>query len=254
MGSFYKIREALWPILDPEEESQIKSISDIDLKIDGKDIDQALELAQEYYNSEKERVKQVESKSTIFIGSFGVAIAIIIAVVKDIMDSSSVKYDLFSIITILGLSVVVIYLCRALLFSIKALERKGFSNIGYKDIIQPKGDIDYKKHLITCLINYTRINFKAVNEKVDYMTMAQEYFKRAIICIIGFSIFLCAYTSFFSNSNIGTTISKVLRNISQVKVNTWIIILIFMLICICIIWLTINSIRYKKILKNMESK
>ncbi|MFT8930742.1 MAG: hypothetical protein ABF969_15570, partial [Sporolactobacillus sp.] len=42
--------------------------------------------------------------------------------------------------------------------------------------------------MIETLYNTTKRNSSIINLKADYMTMAQEYFKRAIIQIAAFSI------------------------------------------------------------------
>src|SRR5699024_2632073 len=98
--------------------------------------------------------------------------------------ASSNKYDLFSFLLFFSLFIFIIYISRTLWFSLKTLERKSFYTVSVEDFLSQKKEEDYYKELIVRISNKTKKNFNVINEKVDNMTMAQEYFKRAIIVIV----------------------------------------------------------------------
>lgn len=75
----------------------------------------------------------------------------------------------------------IVYLTRTLWFSVKCLERKAYYTINYD--LYNKLDDGYLKHMIAEISTVINKNHKVINEKVDYMVMAQEYFKRAIIVL-----------------------------------------------------------------------
>jgi|GEM_PF-5122818 hypothetical protein len=95
---------------------------------------------------------------------------------------------------------------------IKAIEVRNYYQPSLQDFITKNtSNTSYKKKVITTLVNRTLYNFKTTNLKVDYLNMAQAYFKRAIfstvifVLLIGISII---YSNKYSNnaSNRGNAI------------------------------------------------
>jgi hypothetical protein len=89
-------------------------------------------------------------------------------------------------------SIIIIYLCRAVLYSIDALSRKSYSAIGIPQFIYT-GDPNYKKKLFLEIRNTIYSNFRAINQKVDSMTMAQEFFKCAVRTVIILAVMLLIF-------------------------------------------------------------
>ena len=189
MWSYIKkngFREFIWPLLDALEEHDPREICEKDCNWNEDEIDVILEYAEKYQESEEKRNKDVESKSTIFIGTFGVAATVLISLIKDMISNNSESLTHIKLLLICMMTLSIIYLCRAIWFSIKVLERRNFHTIGFPDFML-SNCADKKKQLVINHYNKTKRNHDVINIKVDYMTMAQEYFKRAIVVFAIFS-------------------------------------------------------------------
>lgn len=215
-----KIREFIWPLLDELEEIKPKQIVEEDCKFDNDEIDLMLKYIEKYSDSEDKRITQVESKATIFIGIFGVVITVLLNLIKSILTQENISFNTSIISTILILAV--IYLCRAIWFAIKALERRNYHKLGFPNFMLENCPSKKKKILIKEYNNIKK-NQLEINIKVDYMTMAQEYFKRAIIVVAGFSIIIL----------INEVIIKyidILTFIKNININWWICILLILIL------------------------
>jgi len=192
-----EIREIFWPLLEPLKKSSPVQISKDDIKLNDEDnLKIAYDWAVKYYENEEKRRSSIEGKSTIFIGTVGFLITILLTITKDLSSLSGYQ----SIVSVIAFVIIIIYLCRVVWFAIRALARNHYHAIGLKDFIVE--DDNYRKQLITTLINCAKKNAKAVDLKVDYMTMAQEYFKRAIWAIAIYSVILMIFVLYKSQDNI----------------------------------------------------
>lgn len=208
------IREYIWPLLEPLEEITPRVIKEEDCNWKNEEIELMLNYIEKYVGSEESRKSQVESKATIFIGTFSVVITVLLSLVKDILvkDISSANNS-NNMVVVLVMVLAVIYLCRAIWFSIKALERRRYYSFGFPDFMFSDSDINIKKKkIIVNQYNNIKKNQLEINLKVDYMTMAQEYFKRAIIIVSGFSILTFVNEVILRNFNIMEVINNLNTN------------------------------------------
>lgn len=184
----YKIREFIWPLLEPENINEdTKKINSKKILIKEPDnLKVAFELVIKNYDAENERRKSVESKSIIFIGTISLITTILITISKDFFLKENIKYDANSILFIATVIIYIVYLTRTLWFSVKCLERRAYHTINYD--LYNKSDDEYLKCVIAELSTIINKNHKVINEKVDFMVMAQEYFKRAIILLAAYPI------------------------------------------------------------------
>lgn len=191
--NWIKIRDFFWPMLDGEEKSISNKLEESDCNFqDNENLDKAIELALLYAKSEDERRSSVETKAALFVGTFSLAVTILISVVKDfILNMRSYSIVVLSMIVAFT-SIIIIYLCRAVLYSIDALSRKSYSAIGIPQFIYT-GDPNYKKKLFLEIRNTIYSNFRAINQKVDSMTMAQEFFKCAVRTVIILAVMLLIF-------------------------------------------------------------
>lgn len=225
------IRECIWPLLDPLEEIKPKEIKVEDCKWEeNEEIDLMLNYIEKYSASEDSRKSQVESKATIFIGIFGVVITVLLNLVKDIIvKDTSTANNGSSIVVVLVMILAIIYLCRAIWFSIKTLERRRYYSFGFPDFMFIKSEIK-KKQIIVKQYNNLKKNQLEINLKVDYMTMAQEYFKRAIIVVAGFSILILINETILNKFNIIEAVNNL--NTNWILVSLGILILILYILVI----------------------
>lgn len=234
-----QIRGFFWPLLDPPLEKSHQKVSIADITIDDMHIDTAYKLAMSSYSEEEDRKKTIESKSTIFIGTLGVVITIILGVSKFVSEKPSFKNG----ILLTAFVIISLYLCRSLWFSIKALERKGYHRLSHNDFISLTQE-DYLKSLIVKIINYTNSNSVVINEKVDYMVMAQEYFKRAIVTIFicSFLVFLIFFLRFYIDIN---CFKKALFFFNSISISFTLIELLFFLVCLSYVLIAFLFVKIK---------
>ncbi len=175
-----EIREIFFPLLEgdvPEPELFKKE----SFKYSEEETDKLIEIAKEYQTSEDDRRKEVESKASIFIGTFAVAATIMLSLAKDFIK---IKVSVTALLTIFLVFVTIVYLCIAIIYSIKCLSRKNYEVVGFPEwLLTDKDILEKKKELLFKLLNAVKTNQNVINEKVDYMVMAQEYFKRAVVCV-----------------------------------------------------------------------
>lgn len=235
-----ELRELFWPILDPPSPFKIKTVTLEDCKFNEKDIDMELSYIEAYKASEDERRRSVESKATIFIGTFSVAVTVLINLAKEFFTNNDAtnKYDSILVILII---MIIIYLCRAIQFSIKTLERRNYSTFGFPDFMFT--DSDQKKRLILIKqYNSIKKNQEEINIKVDFMVMAQEYFKRAVSIVV-----FLAIVFFFRYSFLTVNMTKVINNILPKNFERSIILvfaLALIFLCVLIFKIKTNKILY----------
>lgn len=230
------VREFFWPLLEPLNSKEKRHITIDDISVQEEELDTALDMAIKYYDSEEKRVSEIESKSTIFIGSIGFTVIILIGVTREYIFNQNLQYNLFTVISTMMWIVIVTYLAMTVWYSIKALEKKAYHKLSYSDFIA--SNENYKRQIILKVVSKTRENHANVNLKVDYMTMAQEYFKRAIVTIVVYSI-IAGLNILLKEINIGSTIYI----LNRVTLNTWLIIAILFFMIINFILL---SLLYRK--------
>jgi len=221
--TFTKVREVFWPLLERYVESPKTQISTGDIKIEKEsDLKIAYELAQKFYDDERERNKTIETKSIVFISSIGFVITFIIGITNLLLSSKNIRLDLIVVILAMIAFLIIIYFVRAAWYSIKALKRREFKVLNISDITQY--DKDYLKEIAAKIINISKENSKVINLRVDFMTMAQEYYQRAIITLVVYSFLI--FFILIKNLRLGSdnAISYWHRLKFEFNIDNWILI------------------------------
>lgn len=240
MKVMHFIRELIWPMLEGEPVNYSNQIECPQLK-DDDEKKKALSFSVKMYDEQRERIKAVESKSIIFIGLFSSVIAIMSFVVKDIIMAKT----LVSIIITVICSVIIIYACQVMIFAIRALERKGYTVISEKTFL----NID-DNQIIQNIINSIKKNYNTINQKVDYMTMAQEFIKRiiAIFIILAFLLIVVSGHKFFSIYEI-----NIPRFIYTINNSIYYNLVILIILLLLLIWNIIISVKLFILFKSKKS-
>jgi Ca2+/Na+ antiporter len=187
------IREFFWPILEPLEPVNIEEITIEDCKFDESEIEFELKILKELKKNEDERRKDVESKATIFIGTFIVAVTLLINLIKEFVLSKNNQASFLNDVAIILLSLTIIYLCQAIKYSIKTIEKRNYTIVGFPKFML-SNKLDKKRMILVKQYNALKKNQEQINIKVDYMTMTHEFFKRAVYAVTLFTfIFLLNY-------------------------------------------------------------
>jgi hypothetical protein len=246
MRVFRNLRELIWPLLEKSKKQEPILIDECKISIESNQLDGALKQAMDYYNTENERNRIVEGKSSIFIGTMSVAISVVLGVTSILFNSRD--FDNNTLLLISFLFILILYLSRTLWFSIKVLEREGFHIIEIDDFLFKASNEDYNKRLIADITNKTRKNSIIVNKKVSNMAMAQEYFKRAIVIIPIYSIILLISFITKSKIRIFDIISTSINSINISQITNWTLVVLYSLVLISIVLsiIVLNKLKNKK--------
>jgi hypothetical protein len=233
MKLFENIREFFWPLLEKGEAQKIQKLEPNEIKVENKHLEQTLKYALDFYESEAQRKKTVEGKSSLFISIISVITSIILGVTTVLVKTNDFSVVLLFLIFLLF--VLSIYMSRTVWFSLKTLERKAYYSISINDFLIGEKNDDYFKKIISDITNKVRKNSIVINEKVDNMTMAQEYFKRAIVIVSFYSFVILIFFISKSGVNFPKLFSNGVSFLNSLNLNAWNIVILYSLIAISLI-------------------
>ncbi len=240
MKIFSQIREFFWPLLEKEEIKPRKKLEKKDINVDKTHLEETLKYAIENYKSEEERRKNIESKSSLFISIISVVTAVILGVTTVLIKVDNFNFILLILIFILF--ILSVYMSRTIWFALKTLERKEYFSISINDFLIIEKEDDYFKKLIVEISNKINHNSLTINEKVDNMTMAQEYFKRAIVVVSIYSLLILIYFGSKTGLDYELYIKKSFETFNSLNISGWNILIMYSLIIISL-FLSIKAIR-----------
>jgi hypothetical protein len=180
---FIDIREFFWPLLESEKKKKALSNTEpnIFIHIADENLDKAFELKLKIFENEDERRKGVESKAALFISTISVVSSIVVAANSLIIGNKD--YNLAVKVSVTVSFILSLYAARAVWFSVKALERGTYHVVDFSDINLRGKKNEYLKLLMKRLSQKMQKNYAVINKKVDYLTLAQAYYKRAIVTL-----------------------------------------------------------------------
>lgn len=191
MGLLRKTLDLVFP-LKPEEPQMedIKMVKISDIKGKGTILANKVEAAQKCYDEENERAKTIENKASMFITSTGFLGTVLIGTSTFIVSKS--EDSAFCVfLMLICLFAFVIYMIGTILNSLKALQRTVYFFPDPHYDIPDKDEFNRKR--IYDLVNSCLNNQRATNIKMDYVVLAQRFFKRAMISVVGYVIALTIY-------------------------------------------------------------
>ena len=233
MKHFENIREFFWPLLEKIETQKIQELKPNQIKVENKHLEQTLKYALNFYESEEQRKKTVEGKSSLFISIISVITSIILGVTTVLVKTND--FSLVVLLLIFLLFILTIYMSRTIWFSLKTLEREAYYSISVNDFLIGEKSNEYFKKLISDITNKVRKNSIVINKKVDNMTMAQEYFKRAIVIVSFYSFVILIFFLSKGGVNFQKLFSNGVSFLNSLNLSSWNIIIIYTLIMISII-------------------
>lgn len=183
----YKFTDIFWPTLEKESAHDTDITSKL-LKCDSINTgeeDIILKRALACLQDEEDRRKSVESKASLFVGVITISTTLVITFTKSFIEKEDlvfIDWVQFSLLSILA-----IYLVRTIWFAVKTLEKGTFYCLEVTDFIESLVCRESRIKQIKDIIEIIEKNTIATNKKVDSMTLAQLYFKRAAF-ILGFYI------------------------------------------------------------------
>lgn len=243
MKPISQIREFFWPLLEPLNVKEITQVNSSDIVVQDDLLSTSLDYALKEFQSEEDRVKTVESKSSLFIGTISAVTTVIIAITTVLVKSEALDWSIgiFSFL----LFVLTVYMARTIWFSIRALERRSYHTIEAMDFLIKEAQPEYYRIIIAKVINKIKVNSRTINEKVDNMVMAQEYFKRAIVVVTIYSFVLFVFISLKVYGKPDIFLVDLMNKLNLMSVSTLNLILIYTLIAISL-FISIRAFRRKK--------
>ena len=237
MKIFKNIREFFWPLLlDKSAIHKPESLTEIEIK-DIARLKEVFNHAFTCYNEEEERRKTIENKSSLLIGTISVITSVILGITTIFFKENNISE--VSMVLVFFLFLLTVYMARTIWFSIKVLERKAYHSLSLSDFLLDDSNENYYKTIIAKLSEIIKNNQYITNGKVDNMTMAQEYFKRAIVVVAIYSFILFLFLTSKVN------FCSFLRLINTIQVNDWNMIILYVLSISSLI-ISIIAIKKKK--------
>ena len=240
MSVFKQVREFFWPLLEKGEPPKFEELTRDKILVDNSFLPEAFRYTLDCYNREEERRKGIESKSSLFIGTISVVTSVILGVTSILVKEND--FDMTVLILVFLLFILTLYMSRTVWFSIKALERKNYHSISVSDFLIESPKEEYYIDLIVKIANKIEKNAITINYKVDNMTMAQEYFKRAIVVVA-----LCSFVIlilFLSKSEINML--ALAKSVILLNINFWNIVALYILSITSLILSIIAAIKKKR--------
>ncbi|MEA4886005.1 MAG: hypothetical protein VB063_04890 [Bacteroides graminisolvens] len=230
MGWIKNIREFFWPLLEREVSSEINELVTNDVTVNQNNLQKTLDYVFDCYNAESDRRKTIEGKASSFIGTISVVTSVVLGVTSILVkENSNSEMKLLLAILILLLFVLTIYMSRTIWFSVRVLERSNYHSISVSDFLQSGQGDEYYKRIIVKVSNKIVRNTRTINNKVDNMTMAQEYFKRAIVVVVLYSFVILLLFLSKSVSDLYIQIQKGIGLLNAIDVSGWHLIILYIL-------------------------
>ena len=174
----YFLKEELWPHIKNVYKNEPKKVSS-DFISRQSDLDLLLEEARISYNSEIDRMKQVENKASIGLGITSILSTIITLLFGSLSVSNNYQVKA---IDLLCLFLFLMYSIGAIWHTVKTHERKSYGFVNVSDFFSNSAK-ELKFSLIEDYMNAAYYNQTITNKKVDSMYLAQKWFRNAILCI-----------------------------------------------------------------------
>ena len=239
-----EIREFFWPLLDKGKDKLVTPLLPEDIIVEDANMQKTLEYVVKIYDSELSRNTTIETKASLFISTLAIITSIVLAITTTLIGTNGFSGVLFCLIFILF--ILTVYVLRTVWFAVKVHERKPFYTFYHSDIFITGNENEYAKKLICSIVTKTKKNAITINSKIDNMVMAQEYFKRAIVTLSIYAIFLIFFfidKCKFGIKNFGF---KLIKSLNEIHFGTGVLL---MLIIISVTSVIINFIMIRKLKK-----
>ena len=163
------------------------------------DLEKILKYIEKYVDYERNRLKNIQSKASLYIGAFSISITILSIFLNNILTSTVNNTSNENILIIFCLIVIIILLSIATIYAIKVFEKESYYTFGsHNDIKKILRSECVLREIIVQFYNSTQKNRKVINKKVDYMNLSQKYFESAIcVTIVSVFIFVIVKIAYF---------------------------------------------------------
>lgn len=251
MNIFRKVFDFFFPLMPPEERDESKVVIKAEC-INGDDItlQKKAQAAKQYYDEEKERLKTIEGKASMFITSSGFLGTVLIGTTNILIGQKDASMW-FKVLMVICLFSFVAYMVCTVLYSIKALERAKYNRPDPTTMVGISSGVDYEKQSIADLLNSTIHNQDTANRKMDNVVVAQRFFKRLMLSVLAFVIVLLVNVLEKNGISLLPWLGAFKEEVSTWSFNLWFTVISSILILFS---LAIGVVALVKIVKLKKSK
>lgn len=230
MNIFRRIFDFIIPLMpsEPRDEEETNNIKAEEIQGNDAVLSRKAAVSQQYYNDERGRTKTIEGKASMFITSSGFLGTVLIGTANIIVSQTS-NTAWLRLLMILCLLFFALYMVGTILYALRALKRGQYSRPDPATILNMEGD-DFDKNAIADLVNSTAYNQRATNLKMDYVVVAQRYYKRLMFSVLAFVATLLIYMLHQSGISLIKWLSVVNAEVCTWSFNTWYVIVSSLLI------------------------
>ena len=233
---------------EPRRDEEPQKVNVEDIQGDDAVLSRKAAVSQQYYNDERGRTRTIEGKASMFITSSGFLGTVLIGTANIIVSQSSNAVWL-RILMIFCLLFFAIYMVGTILFALKALKRGIYSRPDPKTILNMAGG-EFEKNAIADLVNSTANNQNATNLKMDYVVVAQRYYRRLMFSVLAFVVVLLLYVLHQSGVPFMKWLCCVNAVVCTWSFNTWYVLLSSLLLIIALIMSVVALAKIKSIKGN----
>lgn len=218
-----KCVDFFWPLLPSWQPQTFPSATEGEIK-ENVDVSAIYNLVEKAYHEEFDRMRVIESKASMFIGTTTFMATFVIGISTFLAKGQS--NGLFTMMLAFLAFCICMYMTRVLYLSIRALERSVMFLVNPIDFYKADDQTDYMKKAICQFINSTNQNHNPINKKMNYVVAAQRYFKRVLITLGLYAFVLLTYSASHYDEESGSSFVKAIKMINDFKPEPWLMIII----------------------------
>lgn len=237
----------IYPLMPKgKRESDANSISIESIVGDETILHEKEKAARQYYQEEKDRVKSIEGKASMFITSSGFLGTVLIGT-SNILIGQNDEPVFYKLMLALCLLFFVVYMVSTVIYSINALKRATYTRPDPTTLIAIEESEQYEKNLVADLLNSTLMNQDIANQKMDNVVMAQRHFRRLMLSVLAFVTVILIHVLGQNGISLETWFSGINDVVKTWSIELWVVIVVFILIIVSLI---LNIVSLVKIPKN----
>lgn len=245
--------ELFIPLMPKEQrENRETFIRPEDIVGEGEALSRKAEATQRCYDEERDRTRVIEGKASMFITSSGFLGTVLIGT-SNIIISQTEGAIWLRVLMLFCLLFFTGYMVGTILFALNALRRSTFSRPDPSTILDLE-DKEFVKQTIADMTNSTTYNLNASNHKMDYVVLAQKYYKRLMYSVLAFVVVLLIYVFHESGISLMSYLSKINSEVSTWTLQFWFILIILVLVGISLVVGTIALIKSVHAAKKIKNK
>ena len=241
MKAIKNVIDFFWPLLpEMDKPQEYPHASKGEIRTIGTDLQSICKAAEKCYDAEFDRMRVIEGKASMFIGTTTFMATFIIGISTFLAKGGTSSFLLITLAVLAFL--VCMYMARVLYFAIRTLERSKIWVLNSLDFYKVASLDDYLKEATCQYINATNMNHSPINEKMNFVVAAQRYFKRVLITLGLYALVLLVYSIRHFDKASGTPIMEAVKMVDEFHPEPWLLIVLFFISATAIIMVVLSCL------------